>query len=199
MFANDGSTRCVVRCDSSRTARVILCLLAFVVTGIVAYQMGSRRTVPAARCAATATIHHALAPAHGQGENSSDDPPPSTADVGCRIASEENLGRERADGSALIGPAPVSPGLVLIALVAGLAVAGGVGLIQAGFDTDRPLESVEEAEAALGVPIVGVIPTPDAGSEPLIDGSVPRSNGLMQIIAGTSVVAVSLGLLVLVF
>jgi len=103
---------------------------------------------------------------------------------------------ELADSSEPIGAATASPGLLLVALAAGLAVASGVGLIKSGFDTDPPLGTLEQAEMAVRVPIVGVIPGASDGT-----ASEPSrfSTGLAKIVSGASLVALSFGFLVLVY
>ena len=63
-----------------------------------------------------------------------------------------------------------------------VAVAAGVGLIKSGFDTDPPLDSLEQAEIALRVPIVGVIPAADGASDRAADEPCRFSSGLAKII-----------------
>lgn len=103
---------------------------------------------------------------------------------------------ELADSSEPIRPAAASSGLLLVALAAGLAVAAGVGLIKSGFDTDRPLATQQQAEMAVRVPIIGVIP--EAADQTTNEPS-RFSSGVAKILSGVSLVAVSFGLLVLVF
>jgi hypothetical protein len=110
-----------------------------------------------------------------------------------------NIEVELADTSEAIGPVAASSGLVLVALAAGLAVAAGVGLIKSGFDTDPPLESLEQAQTALRIPIVGVIPAADGAADRAADEPRRFSGGLAKIISGASLVAVSFAFLALVY
>lgn len=48
--------------------------------------------------------------------------------------------------------------LLLVALLSGLAMAAGVGMISAGLGADPPLQTMAEAQAALPVPVVGAVP-----------------------------------------
>ncbi|NQT14810.1 MAG: hypothetical protein HQ582_18800, partial [Planctomycetes bacterium] len=94
MAAMNSTSRCVVRCETSWTARAVLCTIALVATGAMAYRMGINRTTSAARYMATATIHHGLHPSGGHNANPSIEPEPlSAAEVKRRIVSRESLHR----------------------------------------------------------------------------------------------------------
>lgn len=55
-------------------------------------------------------------------------------------------------------PADGSSRALLIALVAGLALAAGAGMISTGMSTDPPLRTISQAQVGLPAPIVGVLP-----------------------------------------
>jgi capsular polysaccharide biosynthesis protein len=93
--------------------------------------------------------------------------------------------------------ADASPRPWMAALAAGLAVAFGVGLISAGFDTDLPLTTLEEAETALPIPIVGTIPLREPSSGDDLQEPVRRLGGGAKVFLGVLVIAVCFGVLVL--
>ena len=88
---------------------------------------------------------------------------------------------------------------LLGALAAALVVAVGVGLISSGFDTDPPLSTRGQAEAALPAPIVGAIPATGT-SPPGADGERSRpASGLAKIAYGVFLIAVCFAVLVVVY
>ncbi|HUT91565.1 MAG TPA: hypothetical protein VMY37_18850 [Thermoguttaceae bacterium] len=95
-------------------------------------------------------------------------------------------------------PADEPSGSMLVALASALAVTFGVGLIWSGFDSDLPLATLAEAEAALPVPVVGTIPaTGPASTAPKKRSRV--GGGLAKIIYGVLLIGVCFGILVAVF
>ena len=95
-------------------------------------------------------------------------------------------------------PADEPSGSLLVALASALAVTLGVGLIWSGFDSDVPLATLAEAEAALPVPVVGTIPaTGPASTAPKKQSR--RGGGLAKIIYGVLLIGVCFGILVAVF
>jgi len=109
-----------------------------------------------------------------------------------------NIELELAETSELCRPAEHSPQLLLTALAAALAVAAGVGLIKSGFDTDPPLTTREQAEAAVPVPIVGAIPATDSPSAGACQPRSRPTGGLTKIVYGVLLIAVCFGVLVIV-
>lgn len=85
-------------------------------------------------------------------------------------------------------------GSVLGALASALAVTFGVGLIWSGFDTDVPLATLAEAEASLGVPVVGKIP-PASPASAIPRTPSRRGGGLARIISGVLLIGICFGIL----
>jgi hypothetical protein len=56
-------------------------------------------------------------------------------------------------------PGDGSSRLLLIALVAGLALAAGAGMISTGMTADPPFRTISQAQASLPAPIIGVVPS----------------------------------------
>ena len=83
------------------------------------------------------------------------------------------------------------------ALGAALAVALGVGMISAGFDTDLPLTTPIAVERALRVPVVGTIPPRESSSRRATRRGSPRARRWAKLLGGTLLVAVCFGILVL--
>ena len=63
--------------------------------------------------------------------------------------------------------------LLLVALAAGLAFAAGAGMLATGLAAEPPLETVAQAQAALPVPIVGLVPLEDDGSGEAVPRQFP--------------------------
>ena len=80
-----------------------------------------------------------------------------------------------------------------------MAVALGVGMISAGFDTDLPLTTPVEVERALRVPVVGTIPARESSPRRATGRGSRRARRLAKIVSGTLLVAVCFGILVAVF
>jgi len=94
-------------------------------------------------------------------------------------------------------PADEPSGSVLVALASALAVTFGVGLIWSGFDSDVPLATLAEVEAALPVPVVGKIPpTGPASTAPKRQSR--RGGGLAKIVYGVLLIGICFGILVAV-
>jgi hypothetical protein len=104
-----------------------------------------------------------------------------------------------AEGPRLYRPTDRSPRSLLGALAAALAVAFGVGMISAGFDTDLPLAMPTEVERALGIPVVGRIPARESSPGRTTGRGSRRARRLAKILGGTLLVGVCYGILVLVF
>lgn len=89
--------------------------------------------------------------------------------------------------------------LLLVALIAGLAVAAGVGMVSTGLAGDPPLATPAAAQAVLPVPIVGAI---TATGPAAADAAGPQSRhvgGLAMTVYGTVLIAICFGILLVVF
>jgi len=82
---------------------------------------------------------------------------------------------------------------VLVALASALAVTFGAGLIWSGFDTDLPLATLAEAEAVVGVPVVGKVPPTSPSTTPKTHSR--RRGGLAKIVLGVLLIGVCFGFL----
>jgi len=85
---------------------------------------------------------------------------------------------------------------MLVALASALAVTFGVGLISSGFDTDLPLATPAEAEAVMGVPVVGKVPATSPSTTP--ETRSGRRGGLAKIVLGVLVIGSCFGVLTMV-
>jgi hypothetical protein len=95
---------------------------------------------------------------------------------------------------SLAAAASGSGHVLWVALIAAMAVVSGVGMIVNRPGTDPRIATVGEAEQALGVPVLGIVPVEDLPEEPLPDtNGGPRK--LLWMLGG---VACILGALVLV-
>lgn len=92
-----------------------------------------------------------------------------------------------------------SPRNVLVALVAAVAVATGVGLMSAGLGADVPLVTDPQVQDALGVPIVGRIPATGPSPAAADAGSSRRVSRRTQITVGLLMLALCVALVAMVF
>jgi hypothetical protein len=81
-------------------------------------------------------------------------------------------------------PAGSGVGLVLAALVGGVAAAFGVGMVATGVSMEPTLTTIAEAEALLPVPVVGVIPSDDPPADPPAVARRQRLTRLATIVGG---------------
>ena len=91
------------------------------------------------------------------------------------------------------------PRVLLAALIAGLAMATGVGMLWSGFAGDSPLATLAQAQAALPVPIVGAIAATGPSAADAAGLQSRHLGGRAMILYGTLLIAICFAILLIVF
>ena len=80
--------------------------------------------------------------------------------------------------------------LVWMALAAGLAMATGVGMVWAGATSDLMLSSVADVQAALPVPVMGVVSVPGVPGTSTVQSPVTAGTSTLMVIFGVAIVVI---------
>jgi hypothetical protein len=97
-----------------------------------------------------------------------------------------------ADGSRRLEGARSSQRWLLAALAAGLAMAAGAGMVSMGM-VEQPLSNATDAQAALPVPIVGVISTQSSEPIRVVSGGAQVLAQSLLVISGVALMVICLG------
>ena len=99
-----------------------------------------------------------------------------------------------ADKCSLVADGRIVPRIAFLALAAAAAMAIAAGIIASGANVDPLLMTLAEVEAASPVPVVGVLPAPQADGPPNVESQTDgAASGGRMIVVGTLLALVCVG------